>query len=107
MTIVRMTLVSVVAALPALTAQYAFAAMDMETMSKASGLAKIIASAEHCGYTVNDEALASYFETKKLDDPETFDFIQNSITVQKMQDKPNSSACTMAKRSGTKIGIIK
>lgn len=107
MNFVRRAFVIVAAAPLALMAQHALAAMDMGTMGKASGLAKIIANAEHCGYAVNDEALASYYETQKLDDPEIFDFIQNSITVQKMQDKPNSSACAMAKRSAVKIGIVK
>lgn len=81
-------------------------AMDLKVMTRASGLAKVVALADECKYEIDDEKLEVYYRTNKMDDPEVFDFIQNSITMEQM-DTPTSSDCVMAKSTGNKIGILK
>lgn len=81
-------------------------AMDLKVMARASGLAKVVALADGCKYAIDDEKLEVYYRANKMDDPEVFDFIQNSILMGKM-DTPSSSDCVMAKSTGNKIGILK
>lgn len=99
----RVAIASLVAgALLGSTAQ----AMDLKVMTRASGLAKVVALADGCKYAIDDEKLEVYYRANKMDDPEVFDFIQNSILMGKM-DTPSSSDCVMAKSTGNKIGILK
>ncbi|SOC47656.1 hypothetical protein SAMN05892877_13212 [Rhizobium subbaraonis] len=82
------------------------AAMGLEEMQAASGLADILTSAEHCGYTVDDQALQNYFVAKKLDTPEILAFIKDSMAGKKFSEKPNSSECTLSRSTAASIGVI-
>lgn len=93
--------ISVGGALPAA------AEMPFDKMQTAIGLAKIIHSAEKCGYEVDQAALSSYYARQKLDDPEALAFVSSAIAMEELdEDGPSKSDCTMAITTAKSAGLI-
>ncbi|TAA54801.1 hypothetical protein [Shinella sp. JR1-6] len=97
---------SLVAALVLLTPAIAGAAMDINKMQTASGLAEIISRAEHCGYKVDEAALETYYEKSGLANPEALAFISGNIAMSEFAEKPSASTCTLARTTARSIGIL-
>lgn len=81
--------------------------MPIDKMQMAIGLAKIIHSADKCGYQVNQDALSAYYARVKLDDPEALAFVSSAIAMEELdEDGPSKSDCTMALTTAKSAGLI-
>jgi len=95
-----------VAALGILMFSTPSAALEIEKMSMAGGLAKVISAAGSCGYQIDDAALERYYETSGLATPEILSYISNLITIAKAGDPPTKNDCTLARTTARSIGIL-
>lgn len=88
------------------TAGGASAQMNLNQMQKAAGLAEIIAKEEPCGYTIDQDKLAQYFEASDLDNPEALFYINGTAQSSGLMGSPTKSDCTMAKTTAQSIGVL-
>ncbi|MCX5571495.1 hypothetical protein [Kaistia nematophila] len=84
----------------------ALSEMGLKSMMVAQGLAEVINGEKTCGYTIDQSKLEAYYSKAGLDTPEALSHIANLISMAEFGDPPTPSACTMARATGKKIGIL-
>lgn len=82
------------------------AALSLEQMQTANGLAEIVSSAEICGYAINQTAIEDYYLKSGLATPEALSFITSKIATSTLGAKPSPTSCTLTKATARTIGIL-
>lgn len=96
----------IAAAICGMCSTAALAELSLERMSKANGLANIIANAGACDYSVDQGALESYYVASGLATPEALSYISAAVSLAQYGDEPSESECTMARVTAKALGIV-
>lgn len=77
-------------------------------ISAANGVAKIVAFADQCGYSVDDEGMSRHLNETGLATSAALGYITSIAQSSKMSgEKASDAECSIVRSTGRKIGLIK